>query len=513
MDAARFACTVSLWYKRKTLQRRNRKKSVTNSLWNPRRVLCLFVCIALHLLVSSVYAAPAVQPLAVPPLGERWFSISMNGGKVGFAHTQMTATPEGFRITAEGSAKMLVLGFSREAASRERYDVNRDLTLRSFEVEQTIDGSPLHLSGSVHGSTIRVAVTSKGGKSEKTLSAKGAVYPSAVINLYPLMKGFSPGRKYSMQILDVESVKVREVIITGIGFETRNARETLHFQNNLYSFVDNDIWLDRFGNTLEESVRDGLIVTKAEDPALAARSLLDDVVAKKDLVLDFSLVRIDREIPDPRGVKRLVMDISGYPANLPLPEGPGQTSSRLVTGIRVAMTAPLRSSADLPLTAAETVGYLSATPRINADHPEIVSRQKELLVTTPTAEQSVTTLAHWVAGHLDDTVRDSTSAVEALHLRTGNCQSHARLYIALARAAGIPTRFVSGLVHAKGKGFLYHSWAESYVNGWIAVDPTFAQAPADATHLRLVEGDEPDEMAPLAGIIGRIKARVVEIHP
>jgi transglutaminase-like putative cysteine protease len=175
------------------------------------------------------------------------------------------------------------------------------------------------------------------------------------------------------------------------------------------------------------------------------------------------------------------------------------------------MTSPLRQTGTHPLSAVDTARYLSATPRINSDHPEISTRQKELLAVSSSTEHSVNLLARWVAGYLEDTVLDSSSSLEALQLRSGNCQSHARLYVALARAAGIPTRMVSGLVYAKGKGFLYHSWAESYLNGWIAIDPTFAQIPADVTHIRLIEGDEPDEMAPLAGIIGRIRAGIVEI--
>ena len=75
----------------------------------------------------------------------------------------------------------------------------------------------------------------------------------------------------------------------------------------------------------------------------------------------------------------------------------------------------------------------------------------------------------------------------------------------------VPTRFVSGLVYQAGQGFLYHSWAESLVNGaWLAVDPTFAQVPADVTHINLVEGETPEEMLPLAGVVGRVRAKVVE---
>lgn len=55
------------------------------------------------------------------------------------------------------------------------------------------------------------------------------------------------------------------------------------------------------------------------------------------------------------------------------------------------------------------------------------------------------------------------------------------------------------------QGFLYHTWAESLVNGqWVAIDPTFHQIPADATHIKLVEGENPSELLPLVNLIGKI---------
>jgi hypothetical protein len=88
--------------------------------------------------------------------------------------------------------------------------------------------------------------------------------------------------------------------------------------------------------------------------------------------------------------------------------------------------------------------------------------------------------------------------------------AHARLYASLARAAGIPTKLVSGLVYVPDEGFLYHSWAESYVGKWIPVDPLFGEIPANATHLKLVEGDSEEAMVKLSKFIGNIQAKVLD---
>lgn len=72
-------------------------------------------------------------------------------------------------------------------------------------------------------------------------------------------------------------------------------------------------------------------------------------------------------------------------------------------------------------------------------------------------------------------------ALYACDVRKGNCTDFHSLFIGMARASGIPTRFVMGfpLPEANTQGELpgYHCWAEFYVEefGWIPVDASEAQ--------------------------------------
>jgi transglutaminase-like putative cysteine protease len=99
-----------------------------------------------------------------------------------------------------------------------------------------------------------------------------------------------------------------------------------------------------------------------------------------------------------------------------------------------------------------------------------------------------------------------------LRERRAECQGHAYLFAALARALGMPTRVVNGVVYsAEHGGFLYHTWNEVWLGGagWRPVDATFGQPLADATHVALAVGETPAEIAPLAAMVGR--ARVAAI--
>lgn len=72
-------------------------------------------------------------------------------------------------------------------------------------------------------------------------------------------------------------------------------------------------------------------------------------------------------------------------------------------------------------------------------------------------------------------------ALYACDARKGNCTDFHSLFIGMARASGIPARFVMGfpLPEANTQGELpgYHCWAEFYVEefGWIPVDASEAQ--------------------------------------
>ncbi len=51
------------------------------------------------------------------------------------------------------------------------------------------------------------------------------------------------------------------------------------------------------------------------------------------------------------------------------------------------------------------------------------------------------------------------------------------------------------------------------MNGrWVAVDPTFYQFPADATHIKLVEGETPGDVLPLVKLIGKLSVEIINIE-
>jgi transglutaminase-like putative cysteine protease len=96
-------------------------------------------------------------------------------------------------------------------------------------------------------------------------------------------------------------------------------------------------------------------------------------------------------------------------------------------------------------------------------------------------------------------------ASEVLRAGQGDCTEHSLLFLALARAAGIPCRGVHGLVYARYDdqvpALYWHAWVEvKSGNEWIALDPTFGQPVADPTHVALGRGTQVDTIGLIGGL-------------
>jgi len=104
----------------------------------------------------------------------------------------------------------------------------------------------------------------------------------------------------------------------------------------------------------------------------------------------------------------------------------------------------------------------------------------------------------------DRTVTNVYSGVDdVLTLRAGVCQDFAHLFLAVARAMGVPARYVSGYIHSPGErtATASHAWAEAWVpgRGWIGFDATH---PVRTTphHVRLAVGRDYTDAAPTRGV-------------
>jgi transglutaminase-like putative cysteine protease len=187
---------------------------------------------------------------------------------------------------------------------------------------------------------------------------------------------------------------------------------------------------------------------------------------------------------------------------------------------KLQATQPLTVQIDRPLLDAlppislpinEHTEFLKPSVYIQCDDPRIVAKAEEFAPDRDNARTVVDDLVHGVYSYLRKNPTASLpSAIDVLHTREGDCNEHAILFAALARALGIPTKIYVGLVNLDGSSYFYHAWCAVWLGAWVPVDPTFDQFPADCAHLKLKEG-EIAEQAKVLKVVGNLSIEVKAI--
>jgi hypothetical protein len=276
-----------------------------------------------------------------------------------------------------------------------------------------------------------------------------------------------------------------------------------------FAGITSTSWVTDVGEVVREESGMGLIVVKETRDralALAVPGDLQQDMLQAAAVAPSGPGRID----DPKLVDLLRLRVEGIPpggrADL---EGAGQTFDGEVIEIRDLTGA----SAGAPDPDASR--HLQPEPFIESDAPEVLAEASKAVAEVMGPRAQAERLVRYVNALIEKKPTVSLpSAREVLRTRVGDCNEHTVLYVAMARALGIPSRIAVGLVYLHG-AFYYHAWPEVYLAGpagrglWLPVDPTLNEFPADATHVRLARGGL-DRQAAILPLIGRLRMSILE---
>jgi hypothetical protein len=448
--------------------------------------------------------------------GAEWWGVYWKGEKIGFAVTEQDLREEKIRVRERLWLKMAILGVPQSIEQTLDYTLTERLTLESFDFNLRSGLFPFRISGHLQDlpqdprKKLLLKVRTGGKEQEQQVFLAEAPFILGQAKLHFLTQGLEKGKKYRIPVFDPTTLTSAEMIAEVEEVERltiKGEERKLYRVRQECRGLDVKSWIDQNGQTWKEESPTGLFLVR-ESPAEARHQHWSP--GKMADLLSLTAVPSDREIPNPRSLAflRVKLQSSGL-GGLKI-EGDRQTrSGNEVTIIQEKF--PPDSSANQALPDPEKGETLNPTPFIQSDHPEI--RRLALAIAGGAQEQTeqVKRLTAWVYREVrKQPVLSVPSALDVLQQRVGDCNEHAVLFVALARALGIPARQQAGVIYQEGK-FFYHAWAQVFLGGWVSVDPILNQVPADAAHIRLVEGDL-DRQADLVRVIGRLKVEVKEFH-
>lgn len=441
-------------------------------------------------------------------LSERntWMNIFQNGRKIGFSHSAILEEGERYHQQETVFMRINTLGMVQDVNLRTEAMLNSDFTLSSIHFEIRSGLFNFVAEGTVSGDLLPLKVRSSGDTRIIDIKFEKKPYITASVIDAARAAGLKPGETFFFDIFDPSTMSQEIVSVNIVGKETvmnmgirKNAtRVSMTFKGAVQS-----AWIGEDGEVLKQEGLLGIVFEKTT----RNNALFEIASEPSNDLTKVASVESNMQIDDPTRLDTLTLEISGISYDDLYIDGGRQ---RLDGNILVIRKESLDRHQASEVFQEETDVFLKPTLFIQSDHEKIRNSVKTIVSDNDTRLEKAEKLMDWIRKNIEKRpVLSVPDAISTLENRVGDCNEHAVLFAALARAAGIPARVEAGLVYTKGR-FYYHAWNLLYLDKWVTADSILGQMPADVTHIRLASGEQGGPLD-MMGVIGKIKLKVVEL--
>jgi hypothetical protein len=510
----------------------------------PRALAALLVLLlwagGLGFLVRREYFRPNTERLAEAALrvspGAVYYAVMQGNRQIGFASSTIDTAATTISVDDYLVADLPVGGRTHRASARTHVVLTRALRAKAFVVTFEGDAGPIVARGRVLNDSLLILMLATGGDVPVDTQQIKLSGPILLPTLLPLAValGEQPkvGHTYKLPVFDPVGLTPREVSLN-IAAESSfvlNDSSALDRATGTWRGVQPDTlrayrvvtdtgagaagfsgWIDEQGRVVQTSqlgfeLRRLPYEVAFENWRLASAKGAAPISEDRDM-LETTAIGANRRLDSSITSLRVTLgnaDLRGFDLTSPRQRMHGDTLV-VTRELPEALVAPYA----LPDGGRKMMPELTmAEPLVQSNHPDIVRLARRLSRGQRDPRVVAERINQWVYDSLTKRITFGIpSALQVLRARGGDCNEHAQLFVALARAAGIPSRVDAGLAYIDGK-FYYHAWPEIFLRDWVSVDPTFGEFPADAAHLRFTVGGL-GRQAEMIRLMGRLKLDVV----
>jgi hypothetical protein len=441
--------------------------------------------------------------------GEQWYGVYMLGKKVGHARTWLRASSPG-----------------EEGALATGTEVSIRVKGPSGEVDMAMEELRYYGRDAPHPLVHTRRITNASGSRDEraaTASASGLTVTRLV-----------DGKRDAPRTLPATR-ETLTAILAAAPLEVSSLRAGQVLQAAVFSWdLERDDEMEAKVNAVHRTTRAGIQVSVAElevthkGLGLTGTSRIAEPGVMLEMTVGMGLVmRLEEREVARSSVEGL--DVLGSGVDVAQPLGPPgairdlSLRVRVPDGYRLPTDARqtvetkdgqtvLRVSAGgtTPVAPEDRLTALAADATMDSESPLVRETARQIVAGSTGDRDQAERLRTWVYRHLDKRLATHLpNASTVLAKRVGDCTEHAWLMVALARAAGIPARPVYGIAYIgdEHRRFGYHAWVElAIADRWVTVDPTWDQAEADATHIKLAE-----TLPGIAAAMGGLTLEVLEV--
>ncbi len=441
---------------------------------------------------------------------EEWLGVFLQGQRVGYSVTKTTRGPEGTALENKTLITLNMMNTIRTLTTHAYIHTAPDYTLKDFIIEIATAGHPTKIEGILNGQVLTLTSYSQGIPQTQDITLKEKPYFPDAMEEVIKSRRLKPGDVLKVPYFDpttqssaTATLKVYPKSTTQVlGREVAASKVEIDFMGMI-----SELWFDDDYRLVKNySPNLGLEMI----PLSKTDALAEIEPANAFDLLSFFAVRLEKPIEPDVNLTKVVLELKDITAEgLDLSDDYQKmtaTSPIILELVRPDLekipvqTIPIKGQAE----------YLRPSVYIQCDHPDIIKASEEILAGETDARRAVARLTEGVYRMLRKNPTASLpSALDVLKTKEGDCNEHAILFAALARAAGIPTKIYVGLINLYGDAYWYHAWCAVWLGTWVPVDPTFNQFPANLYHLKLKEG-ELSEQAKVLRVVGKLKIEILQ---
>jgi transglutaminase-like putative cysteine protease len=467
--------------------------------------------------------------------GINFYTLTMGDRTVGQATSRLDTLPDGFELEDLMTLELPALGQTGMAVARTRVKLGPALVMEEFSFTLDSEVGRFEARGTLGpDTTLHVSILSAGSEQKLSFRLPQPPVMSSVVPIRVAMGGaLEVGETIRLPVFDPTSLSTRTVEVHVIDHDTLFVTDSVAVDAagrwwsagidtipawqiaEVFGGIRVESWVDADGRILRASSPLGFAMEKTEyelarqaqeDSRLVSSSPIDD-----DVILS-TAVRSNVDLADIEEYTELRFRLTGVDlAGFQL-DGGRQTLRGDTLIIRREDWDAVSAGYELPYRFMDLREALEPEPLIQSDDERIIRRAREITARRAVWSQNPKDVARQlttsVYNMLDKRITFSVpNAVQVLETLQGDCNEHTVLYVAFARALGLPARTAVGLVYLNGS-FFYHAWPEVWLGEWVAVDPTFGQYPADASHIRFVVGGLAQQVE-IVRLIGNLDIEVI----
>ena len=483
--------------------------------------------------------------LRVTP-GVVFYAVDQAGEQIGFASSTIDTTGTGVEVIDYFVADLPVGGALHRASARSKVLLSRGMVLDSFSLDLQSEAGPIVITGKPSGDTLLTIATRSSPKEPADTQRVRLKGPVLLPTLVPLAiaLGERPkvGKTYAVSVFDPISMAPHDytiavqaeslfVLSDSAAFDSSTKRWASVHQDTVrgWRLASGGAtgaaagtgggfagWVDDQGRVVQLTQPGDLLLRRTAYELAFENWRLDNLKRPRTVAADrdiYETTAIASSLPLANRVYERMrvrlgnVDLAGFDL-----AGDRQTFQHGILSIVRERKASIVPGYALPSGREiehRFANELRPEPLLQSDNWAIVTLARRLAGTERDPTVVAERLNRWVHDSLEKKITIGIpNALQVLRSRSGDCNEHTQLYLALARAAGIPARSAAGLAYVNGK-FFYHAWPEVWLGRWVAVDPTFGEFPAAAAHLRFGPGGL-TRQAELLRLIGTLSIDVLD---